>query len=281
VHRMLTLASTHEIRTLDAPVQWTNAEQDLQAAWQATMTEFEQEMSHCYFHRAYMVLWKFIAATNAYFHAQEPWKLVKQDRTSFERVLSAVSHSLYRIALFAWPMMPRKMETLLKAFGREWKPGFDYVSDARAATWNATFILTPIDPLFLKIQPPMITRKKEDIMENQQTTETAPISIEDLKKVHLVVGTIVNVDLVPKSEKLYYLTVDLGSHGIRKICAGVRKSLTPEQLLNEQGVFVVNLQPRMMMGVESQGMMLCVQDAQGNLAMVTVATAVPNGTRLS
>jgi methionyl-tRNA synthetase len=107
------------------------------------------------------------------------------------------------------------------------------------------------------------------------------ITIDDFAKVYVLVGTITDVSEVPKSDKLYRLTVDLGSeHGVRTICSGVRKHFTPEDLQGKQGIFVGNLAPRMMMGIESQGMMLFAEDENKTLKLVSPVTVVPNGTRL-
>ena len=75
-------------------------------------------------------------------------------------------------------------------------------------------------------------------------------------KVHMAVGTIKEAEEVEKSEKLLKLLVDCGEYGDRQILAGVKKWYKPEDLIGKQGIFVVNLKPRKLMGMESQGMML-------------------------
>ena len=85
---------------------------------------------------------------------------------------------------------------------------------------------------------------------------------------------------VPKSDKLYQLTVDFGDKGVRQILSGVRKHFTQADLLGKQGVFVFNLQPRQMLGLESQGMMLFAENANGKNELVSPVHTVPNGTRL-
>ena len=106
------------------------------------------------------------------------------------------------------------------------------------------------------------------------------IGFEDFTKLHLVVGKILSCDPVEDSEKLYKLSVDLGDYGQRQVLAGVAKFFAPEALIGKQGVYVANLEPRKIMGLESQGMMLFAKDSDG-LEMITVSGDVKNGTRVS
>lgn len=105
------------------------------------------------------------------------------------------------------------------------------------------------------------------------------VTIEDFSKITLTMGTIIAVEPVEKSTKLYRMQVDCGStYGVRQILAGVRLSVTPEELLGSQRVFIVNLQPRTLMGLESQGMMLCaIQSETGAVLPLTITQKIPNG----
>lgn len=74
------------------------------------------------------------------------------------------------------------------------------------------------------------------------------------------------------------MQVNFGALGMRQILSGVGQTYKPEDLIGKQGIFITNLKPRMMMGLESQGMMLFAQDEAGKQRFVTVSMAVPNGT---
>ncbi|MGB8367625.1 MAG: hypothetical protein WCD44_04680 [Candidatus Babeliales bacterium] len=106
------------------------------------------------------------------------------------------------------------------------------------------------------------------------------ITIDDLIKIELVVGSIKECHVIPESEKLLRLIVDFGEKGKRQILAGIKKWYQPEELIGKQGVFVFNLKPRMMLGLESQGMMLGAQDETGKFELATVDAPVTNGTQL-
>lgn len=104
------------------------------------------------------------------------------------------------------------------------------------------------------------------------------ITIEDFSKVELKVGTILNVEDVEGSNKLYKLTIDLGEDQPRQVLSGIKTWYKKAQLKNKQGVFVANLQPRMMMGLESQAMIMAVGDE--NPVLLKPSRKVPPGSRV-
>jgi tRNA-binding protein len=108
----------------------------------------------------------------------------------------------------------------------------------------------------------------------------SPITISDLEKIDVRVGTIVSVEDVPKSSKLARLTVDFGDHR-RRILAGIRKERPdPREIEGRQALFVVNLPPRAMAGETSEGMLFDIGYADGVVPVLAVPEGpVPNGTR--
>ncbi len=106
------------------------------------------------------------------------------------------------------------------------------------------------------------------------------ITINDLAKIELIVGTIQECHDVTESEKLLRFIVDFGQKGKKQILAGIKKWYQPQELIGKQGIFVFNLKPRTMLGMESQGMMLGTQNETGKFELATIAHLVPNGSRL-
>lgn len=111
------------------------------------------------------------------------------------------------------------------------------------------------------------------------------INIDDFLKVELKVGTVIEAEEVTESEKLIKLKVDLGpvpdgaGSDIRQILAGVKQWYKPEDFIGKQVVIVANLEPRMMMGLESQGMMLAASAEDGPV-FLTTPKEVPPGTKI-
>lgn len=106
------------------------------------------------------------------------------------------------------------------------------------------------------------------------------ITIEDFQKIELQVATIVTAERVPGADKLLKLQIDVGNEQ-RQLVAGIAKHYSPEELLGKQIVVVTNLQPAVIRGVESNGMLLAASsDDQSHLALVTLQRPVPNGSRV-
>ncbi len=104
------------------------------------------------------------------------------------------------------------------------------------------------------------------------------ITIDDFAKVELRIGTVVDVEDLEGSEKLLKLTVDLGEDLPRQILSGIKQWYSPENLKGKQFIFVANLEPRTMMGLESQGMILAA-DGEKPIPLIP-SEQVPPGTKI-
>ena len=105
------------------------------------------------------------------------------------------------------------------------------------------------------------------------------ISFDDFMKVQLRVGEIIACEPVPKSSKLLKETVKFGEE-IRTIVSGIAKHYKPEEMVGKKVVFVTNLAPRKICGIESQGMIMAAEDENGNFSLVVPEKDVASGTRL-
>ncbi|MFA4987070.1 MAG: methionine--tRNA ligase subunit beta [Candidatus Brocadiia bacterium] len=105
-----------------------------------------------------------------------------------------------------------------------------------------------------------------------------PISIDDFNKIRLVVAEVISCEIHPNADKLLVFKVSTGS-GIRTVCAGIRKCYDPATLVGMKIVLVENLAPRMMRGVESQGMILAATSGE-NVVLVTTEKSVPAGSKV-
>jgi len=107
------------------------------------------------------------------------------------------------------------------------------------------------------------------------------ITYDDFKKVEMRAGTIVSVEIVEGADKLYKFDVDLGEESPRQILSAIREYFPdPAFFMGKQFMFVSNLEPRTIRGFESQGMILAVDDANGNPMFVTPQHPVPNGSAM-
>ena len=105
------------------------------------------------------------------------------------------------------------------------------------------------------------------------------ISYEDFAKLDIRIGVVVAAELVPETDKLIKCTVDFGDGMVRTIVSGIAEWKKPEELVGRQFPYIVNLAPRMLRGVESQGMLIAASDDEG-VALLEPERAVPPGTKL-
>lgn len=281
LNRVVALAEKYDAMTVPSFTIWSPAALDLRDESWNTIEEFHAHMDDYMFHHALARLWKFIHTTNAYFHGQEPWKIAKTDLTLFKEILSATCHSLRAIAILLLPVMPHKMEELLASIGMHVEHEKDTLEDLELNSWNKTFTLKKIPTLFEKPEREIVEEKSiKPENSNEIVGDNNFITIDDVVKVELHTGTIEACIAVEGSDKLLQMTVDLGEMGKRTILAGIRKSYEPSELVGKRGLFITNLKPRKMAGLESQGMMLVAQDEEGYSRVVEFPDSVKNGVRL-
>jgi methionyl-tRNA synthetase len=282
LQRTVALALNNKLDKVKPPKVLEVASQKLHARLEEAFRSYWDGMNHYQYHMALGDLWRFISEVNAYFNEQQPWSVAKKDKDLFAEIISSVCHCLYSVAVLIWPVMPKKSEEMLKTLGFTFDfEKHDYQKEIRDNIWDKTFSLTKRDkPLF---ERPDGNGKKNDKIEEKEVKKNVidEITIDDVIKVHLVVGEIKSCEPIKGSSKLYKMSVDCGSYGNRQILAGVAQFFKPEDLIGKQGVYVANLKPRKMMGLESQGMMLFAKDDSGDMKMTTVGGTVKNGTRLS
>jgi len=267
-NRVAVLAHKYDCAKLEPVQVRLSHTQELRVAYEQMRAQVLQHVAACSYHMACSEIKRFIAQVNAYMHALQPWALAESERESFVEIITTVAGSLYAVAHVLWPVMPTKMEQLLGMLGKKIT-----VSDASLsslAPWQQSFVLSKGAVLFEKVDG-----KRESVAVPAPQAQIPEISIQDFARVHLVAGTVIQADVVEKSEKLLKLSVDCGSYGVRQILAGIKAYYAPQELLGKQAIFVMNLPPRTMMGLESQGMMLMVGGK-----FVQPQMPVANGTRL-
>ena len=108
----------------------------------------------------------------------------------------------------------------------------------------------------------------------------AEIEYDDFMKMQFQVGEIISCEAVPKSKKLLCSQVKIGSQ-VKQIVSGIRKYYTPEEMVGKKVMVLVNLKPAKLAGVLSEGMLLCAEDAEGNLALLTPEKEMPAGAEIS
>lgn len=211
---------------------------------------------------------------NKYLAEMEPWKLVKTDAGRTATVLHVSLQLLSALAGLGEPFLPFTTKKLLAMLRKE-RIAWDTVG---VEMLPEGYQVGEPELLFTKIEDDAIEAQIKKLHENaraasdsaavEDRAEVAPmkplIGIEDFDKIDLRVGRILTAEKVEKSNKLLKFTVDTGIDR-RTVLSGISKHFSAEQMVGKRVLMVVNLAPRKMMGIESQGMLLFAEGADGRL----------------
>ncbi|MGV3560941.1 methionine--tRNA ligase [Larkinella arboricola] len=233
---------------------------------------------------------------NKYLAETEPWKVAKTDPLRVNTILNLALQISANLSIVCEPFMPFTAEKLRKLLNTanitpEDATGtaFHWINAGKADLLPDGHALGEAVLLFEKLEDDLINQQIAKLHEakrmNELATKTVPeakpvIQYDDFAKMDIRIGTIVEAERVPKSDKLLKLKVDDGT-GQRQILSGIAKHFEPEKLIGTQVTFLANLAPRKMMGLESQGMILMAEDRDGSLSLISPDKAVWNGGTVS
>lgn len=224
---------------------------------------------------------------NKYLADQEPWKKIKTDEDRVKTVINICIQIAANLSIVAAPFIPftaKKIAQMLQIDAIDWnKAGENNLIPAGHQLIEKPFLL------FRKIEDEEIQKQldKLEVTKKAQAAEAAPvapakenISFDDFVKMDIRIGTIVAAEKIKKSKKLLKITVDTGID-VRTVVSGIAQHFEAEAIIGQQVSVLVNLAPRKMMGVASQGMILMAEDADGSLKFMAPSTKVKNGSGVS
>lgn len=255
--------------------------------------KIEQSLERYRFREAQQELMNMARLGNKYLADEEPWKLIKTDPERVKTVMYVALQIATALAVASEPFLPFTSEKLKRML------------QLGAITWeslktNATELLKAghrigiAELLFEKIEDAAIEKQLQRLentklankQEAQSNTEVtvAPqkelISYDDFAKMDIRIGTILEAEKMPKADKLLILKVDTGIDQ-RTIVSGIAQSFAPEEIIGKKVTVLVNLAPRKLRGVESQGMILMVENSEGKYTFINPdAEGIANGTEV-
>ncbi|WP_283642588.1 methionine--tRNA ligase [Croceibacter atlanticus] len=231
---------------------------------------------------------------NKYLADEEPWKTAKTDAERTKTVMYVALQIAAALATLSEPFLPftsNKLKDILNLTSQD---------SAERNSWNdissknallpAGHQINKAELLFSKIEDEHIQKQLDKLEASKKANEAEnavvdpekeTVQFEDFTSMDLRVGTILEAEKMPKTKKLLVLKVDTGID-VRTIVSGIAESFKPEDIIGKQVTVLVNLAPRKLRGVESQGMILMTEDANGNLVFVNPdAAGIPNGKSIS
>ena len=221
---------------------------------------------------------KLARAGNKYLADTEPWKLIKIDPERVKTIMNISLQITANLAIVFEPFMPKKSLDLAQLLNIE-LPNWEKAGSHKIIQGNHTINKPYI--LFQKIEDEKIDEQIEKLKNKEKKTSKFPpmkdeITFEEFSKMDIRVGTITAAEKVEKADKLLKLTVDTGID-IRTVVSGIAESFEAKDIVGQKVSILLNLAPRKIRGVESQGMILMAESEEGELAFVAPTKEINSG----
>jgi methionyl-tRNA synthetase len=238
------------------------------------------------FREALSIVMDFARTGNKYLAETEPWKTIKADKERTGTILNIALNIAANLAIVAEPFLPYTAAKIYDMFNME---GLRWIDAGNADLLKTGISINPAALLFEKIEDNVVEAQVNKLLESKRQNELANavaapmkeiISYDDFAKLDMRVVKVLTAEPMPKSKKLLRLTVDTGL-GNKTVLSGVAEHFKPEDLIGKQVVMLINLAPRKMMGVDSEGMILMAEDRDGSLKLLHPNTSTSNGSTIS
>ncbi len=249
-------------------------------------TEVENFLEHYEFRNALTAMMNLARFGNQYLQIEEPWKTIKDHPEKAAQSLFVAAQIAVGLAQIFEPFLPFSAEKLQKMFNVS-QLTWEEIKNEKVLIKTGHQI-NPSELLFSKIEDETIEfqiQKLENTKESNKKTNPKAnpmkeeIQFDDFTKIDLRTATILTAEKVEKADKLLKFSVDTGVD-VRTVVSGVAESFTPEECVGKQVMILLNLAPRKIRGIESQGMLLLTNNAEGKLVFVTPTETVENGVEI-
>ncbi len=272
---------------------------DLKATFEALPGIVEDQMNRLQFSIALSEIWKLIGECNKYIDITQPWVLGKSEegRPRLQTVMYVLAECIRAIAVYIRPTMPSTPDRIYAQLG---------VEDEALKTWDSVKVFGQLRPgtvvkkgeaLFPRVdikkeleamaaeaekaeKKAEKADKKAEKKEEKQPAEAGIATFDDFMKIRLVAAKVIACEKVAKSDKLLKETLDIGNGQTRTVCSGIAKYYSPEEMIGKTVVLVNNFAPRKMAGQVSEGMLLCAEDPDGRVRLLTVDGDVAPGSEI-
>ena len=222
---------------------------------------------------------------NKYLAETEPWKLIKIDPERVKTIMNVAMQITANLTFIIEPFLPftaEKLKQFINLPSLSWDQiGEDDLLKPGHKINQASLLFEKIEDEQIEFQLKKLEQTKLKNAQEQPTVHPAKpnVAFDDFVKMDIRVGTILEAEKVAKTKKLLKLKVDTGIDQ-RTVVSGIAEYFTPEEIIGKQVSILVNLEPRKIRGIESQGMILMAEDADGSLKMVLPEKSTQNGAEI-
>lgn len=246
--------------------------------------EVEKNFETYHFREALKVAMNLARLGNKYLADTEPWKVIKTDEARVKTILNISLQISANLSTLMEPFLPftaEKLRGFLNIDRIEWADMKDVVIPVGHQINKPELLFEKIEDATIQAQVDKLEATKvANELENRVATPVKEnINFDDFMKMDIRIGTITEAEKVAKTKKLLKITVDTGVD-TRTVVSGIAEHYKPEEIIGKQVSVLMNLEPRKLKGIESQGMILMAEDADGKLAFVLPEQAVAAGSEV-
>jgi methionyl-tRNA synthetase len=283
-----TIVLTHKYFEGKVPQRGTLNELDIQTIEQIKQypEKIGRSIEQYRFREALNELMNLARLGNKYLTENEPWKTIKTDEARTATVLNISLQICANLALLSEPFLPFSAQKLREMLNQD--KAFWYEAGNSELLEEGKQI-NPAQLLFEQIDDKQIEAQLEKLQQTKKANELASATVEpqkanieydDFAKMDIRVGTILAAEKVAKTKKLLKLTIDTGIDQ-RTIVSGIAEYYSPEEIIGKQVSVLVNLAPKALKGIESQGMILMAENLDGSLSFISPEKPIRNGGTIS
>jgi methionyl-tRNA synthetase len=286
VNRALVLTHKYYGGVVPEPGEYSDFDKETIAQYEQTKSLVEKALDQFKFREALKEAMNLARLGNKYLADTEPWKVVKTDA---ERVKTIMYISLQISAALSIVMEPFIPFTAVKLNKMVNAPEIGWDDLGKIDLLKPGHQINKAELLFEKIEDAVIDEQRRKLEDTKKANEAEDadiepakpeVTFEDFTKMDIRIGTILEAEKVAKTKKLLKLKIDTGLDQ-RTVVSGIAEYFEPEKIIGKQVSILVNLAPRKIRGIESQGMILMAQDADGSLKFVEPGEVTKNGSTVS
>ncbi|MCT4614006.1 MAG: methionine--tRNA ligase [Marinifilaceae bacterium] len=285
VNRALVLTHKYFDGKVPAQNELNEFDKETLASIKEIVAEVEKALENFHFREALKQAMNLARLGNKYLADTEPWKLIKTDEDRVKTILNICLQITANLSTLIAPFLPFTAENLREFLNIKeinWEDMGENVLENEHSVNKPKLLFEKIEDSTIQQQVDKLLATKELNEANNATIEPAKdnCSFEDFSKNDIRVGTIVEAEKLAKTKKLLKLKVDTGLD-TRTIISGIAEFFKPEDIIGKQVCVLVNLAPKKLKGVESQGMILMAETPTGELCFISPETMITNGSTIS
>jgi len=288
INRVVVLTNKYYEGQVPLAGDFSEVDEDVLAAVKEFPNTIGKSIERYRFREASQELMNLARLGNKYLADEEPWKVIKVDAERVKTIMYVALQISAALAVVSKPFLPFTSDKLKGILNIDENLSWEDIT-TKDVLLSETHQINKAELLFSKIEDKTIEAQIEKLqatkLANEQENKVVEpqketIEFDDFTKLDIRIGTILEAEKVAKTKKLLKLKVDVGID-TRTIVSGIAESFSPEEIIGQQVSVLVNLAPRKIRGVESQGMILMTDTPDGKLAFVEPTKEVKNGQQVS